>query len=175
VNDAVAETLRIPKAATDRLPGKPAAEVKKEQMITQAQADAYEKTQMAAADQARFLARYKARTTLSSQQELHLMQEAARAVRGGQRVADAYRDYGRRRQELLALQAALTDFRLFWDAVGSALAGRSKLIIDAEKVPGKRNLLLFDPEQFRIPVPILGPPDRGPMRSRSPRNEEEGP
>jgi Cu+-exporting ATPase len=177
VNEAVAATLRIPTAATDRLPGKPAGEVKKEQMITQAKGDANEQTQMAAADQARFLARYRARLTLSSQQEWQLLQNAAKSVRGGQRLADAYRDYGRRRQELIALQAALVDFRLFWDAVGSALAGRSKLIIDAEKVPGKRNLLLFDPEQFRIPVPILGPPDRGPMRSRSPRpeNMEEGP
>jgi Cu+-exporting ATPase len=177
VNDAMADTLRIPKNATDRLPGKPAAQVRKEQLITLAKGDAHEKTKMAEADRAQFRARYRARTTLSSQQEWQLLQGAVRAIRGGQHPADAYRDYGNRRKELIALQAALTDFRLFWDALGTALSGRSKLIIDADKVPGKRNLLLFDPELFRIPVPMLGTPDRGPMRSRPPRTEnmDEGP
>ena len=37
---------------------------------------------------------------------------------------------------VLLLQAALTDFRLYWDALARALAGREKVIIDADKVPG---------------------------------------
>jgi Cu+-exporting ATPase len=177
VNDAEAETLRIPKVATDRLPGKRAAEVKKDQIITQAESGAFEKVKMAESDRAQFLARYRARTTLSAGQEWGLLQEAAQAIRGGQHPAAAYQDYQRHRRDLLALQATLTDFRLFWDALSASLAGRTKLIIDAEKVPGKRNLLLFDPEQFRVPIPILAPTDRGPMRSRTPRPEipEEGP
>jgi hypothetical protein len=44
--------------------------------------------------------------------------------------------------------------------MGEALAGREKMIIDAEKVPGRRQLFLADPEQFRVPVPVLVPSER---------------
>ena len=40
------------------------------------------------------------------------------------------------------------------------------MIVDADKVPGRRQLLLLDPEQFRVPVPMLAPPERGSLRSR---------
>jgi Cu+-exporting ATPase len=70
-------------------------------------------------------------------------------------------------------QAALTDFRLFWDALGKALNGREKLIIDADKVPGRRQLLLFDPDKFKIPVPVMIPDRGGPARRGM--NEDEGP
>jgi hypothetical protein len=81
-------------------------------------------------------------------------------------VASTWRDYEGRRQERIAAQKSLTDFRLFWDALGEALAGREKIIIDADKVHGRRQLLLFDPDQLRMPAPLMIPPERGPMRSR---------
>jgi hypothetical protein len=106
-----------------------------------------------------------------------LLREAVKAVPGGQSLASAYQQYEQRRRAAIALQTTLTDFRLFWDALAVSLSGRDKLIIDAENVPGRRQLLLFDPEQFRVPVPVLVSPDRKSMPPRSPRIEvpEEGP
>ena len=43
--------------------------------------------------------------------------------------------------------------------MAAVLAGRDKVIVDAEQVPGRRQLLLFDPNLFRVPPPVL---DRGP-------------
>ena len=48
--------------------------------------------------------------------------------------------------------------------------------IDAVKVPGRRHLLLFDPDQFRLPVPMIMAPERAPLSPRGTRGEEnEGP
>jgi Cu+-exporting ATPase len=177
VNEATRETLRIPAPSEDTLPGPAAARVKQEQIVLQAQADAHEKVQSAEAYRLGLLARYRVRKTLSPAQETRLLREALDAVRGGQAIADAYRDYAQRRRQQQTLQAVLVDFRLFWDTVTGVLTGRDKIIIDADKVPGRRHLLLFDPEQFRVPVPMMFAPDRSPMRSRSPRIEtpDEGP
>jgi hypothetical protein len=88
------------------------------------------------------------------------------AIRGGQDLASAFGDYDRRRSQRIALLTTLTEFRLFWDTLGQALAGREKILIDADKVPGRRQLLLFDPDQLRVPAPIVAPMDRGPLRRR---------
>jgi P-type Cu+ transporter len=66
----------------------------------------------------------------------------------------------------------LVDYRLYWDAIGKALSGRDLLLIDSDKVTGKRNLMLFDPDVFRIPVPILLPRD---PELRAPMRKDEGP
>jgi Cu+-exporting ATPase len=148
VNDAVADTLRVAKGSEDRLPGKRAAEVKEDQVVRQAEAATYEKIKAADAQRARFLARFQARGSLSLAQEAVLIRQALDAVRAGQAVAEAYRDYGRRRQEVIAVQSSLTDFRLFWDALGAALAGREKIILDADTIPGRRQMFLFDPARL---------------------------
>jgi hypothetical protein len=96
-------------------------------------------------------------------------QEALRDAGSSGDPSAVYREFERRRQNRLAVQAFLTDFRLFWDALGSALEGREKMIIDADKVRGRRHLLLMDPDQLRAPVLVnprrtnrLEPPDEGP-------------
>jgi hypothetical protein len=69
----------------------------------------------------------------------------------------------------VAAIGALTDFRLFWDALAQALAGRDKIIIDADEVPGRRNLLLLDPESWRIPS--LVPTRRSMPRTQPPATQ----
>ena len=54
----------------------------------------------------------------------------------------------------------MSDFRLFWDALGAALKDREKILIDADKMPGHRQLLLFDPKDFS--PPLLGMPSATP-------------
>lgn len=128
------------------------AEAKKLQTVRKAQAAATEKVRQAAAEREVFLARSRARGQLSEEEELSLVGDAADLVLLGHAPADAWRDYERWRAEALARRAALTDLRLFWDTMGVALGGREKIIIDADKVPGRRQLLLFDPEVLRGPA-----------------------
>src|SRR5262249_9520036 len=54
-------------------------------------------------------------------------------------------------------QATLSDFRIFWEAVGKSLAGRDMVLIDADKIHGQRSLMLFEPDMFRAPPVILPP------------------
>ena len=65
----------------------------------------------------------------------------------------------------------LTDFRLFWDALSRALAGRDKILIDADQVPGHRHLLMIDPEKFQPPA-ILNRPGSQPDARRGQRSGE---
>jgi Cu+-exporting ATPase len=174
MNEAKTEILQVPERPTDRLPGKPAAEVRKQQIIHQAEADARAQVQTAEADRARFLARHQTRSGLSLWDEGALWFQALQARPGSSELRSVYQDYLRRRQERIALRTALTDFRLFWDALGQVLAGREKIIVDADKVPGRRHLLMIDPEQWRVPA--LMQPGRGSMRQRAgrPETSEEG-
>src|SRR5262249_32191392 len=118
------------------------------------------------ADAARqaFQDRLDARSALSASEEWQLLQNTVEAIHGGQDVASAFRDYENRRGQKIKLSTTLTDFRLYWDALAQALAGREKILVDADKVPGRRQLLLFDPEQFRVPAPVLTPQGPNSMR-----------
>jgi Cu+-exporting ATPase len=139
-------------------------------LVRDAEAARTEVVKQAEAERTTFLARQRARTHLELVQEWRLLRDAWEELRRGGPAEDVARDYGRRRQELLAAQATLTDFRLFWETVGRALTGRDKMIVDSDKVPGRRQLLLIDPEQFRPVMQMMGVPERGP-RSRAPLDE----
>jgi Cu+-exporting ATPase len=125
--------------------------------VRQAHAARTEKVADAQAGRDVFLARQGARATLSWATEWRLLLDASAQVRAGKVPAAAWDEYRRRRADLLALVPVLNDFRLFWTELGRALSGRDKMIIDADNVRGRRNLLLVDPEQFRVPVPMLTP------------------
>jgi Cu+-exporting ATPase len=130
------------------------------QTVRRAEAARTEQVSAGEAGRDVFLARAAARAELSADSEWLLALGAVGEVRSGKAPAAAYEDYRRRREELLALQPVLNDFRLFWTALGRSLGGRDKLIIDADQMPGRRHLLLMDPDQLRVPVPILAPRGR---------------
>ena len=56
-----------------------------------------------------------------------------------------------RRQRLLADRRFLTEFRLGLQAAVEVLRQRDKVLIDADNLPGRRHLMLFDPETLRGP------------------------
>jgi Cu+-exporting ATPase len=161
-NDAQAAALRK----------KREAEAEKLSRIRQAEAEANRKIQEAETARTVFLTRLRARTQLSAAQEWRLLRQMLAAVAAGKDARLAYQEYQAARQELLAVQKFVTDFRLSWEALTRALAGRDKVIVDADKVPGRRHLLLFDPEQFRPPAPMLLPTDRSPRQPRGATHEE---
>jgi Cu+-exporting ATPase len=167
---------RINEAKKEALKKEKLADSESNRILAQARAALSEKVNQAQGETARFLAQSEARRELSYGQELHLRLEAIDAVLRGASPATMEAEYQKRRQGLLALQGTLMDFRLFWDGVGQALVGRDLVLIDADKISGRRDLMLFDPDQFRVPIPMFMPPDRnlpprGPLRS----GQEEGP
>ncbi len=141
-------------------------DAKKQQAILQAQAAAADTVQLAQARRAEFLARYKARTGLSNAEEWGLLRDAWRAYGNGQDLDSVLRDYQRRRGELLAARAVLVDFARYWETIGGALAGREKVVIDADKVPGHTHLWLVPMEPFRFPFPGMIPPTKQPSEER---------
>jgi P-type Cu+ transporter len=138
------------------------------QTVLQAEAAKEQTVRLANARLEEFRARYRARTELPPALENQLLEETKTASAAGQGGAAATQDYQRRRGELLAIQAVLTDFRLYWQRLGDALAGREKVIVDADRVPGRRHLWLapFDPP--RLPPSVSG--ERG-SRERPPADE----
>jgi len=153
-----------------------AAEAESQKIVRRAKAAHTEKIKQAEADRVTFLAKSGARRELSFAQELSLCMNSVDAVLHGGSPEQADADYQRRRQALIALQGTLTDFRLFWEALAQALSGRDLVLIDADKVSGRRHLLLLDPDQFRVPVPMLMPPNRAsPERAPFRPRDEEGP
>jgi Cu+-exporting ATPase len=132
------------------------AESEKRQLVLQAEAAGNEKVMQARAELNSFVARSDARRRLDFDQEWQLFRQAL----GGNGMSTD--EYSRLREDLMVKQGTLTDFRLFWEALSQALTGRELMLIDADRLPGRRHLLLFDPSQFRVPVPIFVPPDRNP-------------
>jgi Cu+-exporting ATPase len=150
VNEAKAEALSKERTA----------EANKQQSILQAQAEADNKVKLAQARQADFLARYKARTELSPGEEWGLLRDALHAYADGQDADGVARDYQRRRGEMLATRAALVDFARYWEKLTAALAGREKIVIDADKVPGRTHLWMVPIEPFPFPLPGMMLPRR---------------
>jgi Cu+-exporting ATPase len=128
-----------------------------------AEAAAQRTLQMAQKDRDVFLSWLRLRRELSSAVEARLTAETMALLAGGKNVFAALADHQRRREEQFELQAYLIDFRLTWLALGETLSQRDKVFIDAEKLPGRRTLLLFGPDQL-TPPPVIIPgrmPNRG--------------
>jgi Cu+-exporting ATPase len=154
VNDARAQALTRERAA----------EAKRLEIVRQAEAAKHAKVSLAEAVRDAFLTRRRARVTLSAADEGPLLAEALMGVQFGLNSDEVWEDYERRRAAMIGRQKAIADFRLFWDALGRALQDREKILIDAEKVPGQRQLLLFDPASVRPPV-------FAPIPSETPKHE----
>lgn len=159
---------RVNEAKTEAVKLERSAEAEALKTGREAEATAQRITREAETARDSFLARQQARTELSGRDEWRLFSDAALAVAHGREAPGAYREYLQKRQERLALQPFLTEFRLAVRTLTDGLQKRDKVIVDASKVPGKRHLMLFDPEWFRPPPSVILPserlPPRGPVR-----------
>jgi Cu+-exporting ATPase len=161
VNEAKAEATRTAtEAATTSVKMVTAAEAAKHETITRLE------TEVAAAR-----ARFRARTELTVFREIDLMLEAFSVVaKSKQTSSAAYADVlARLRTDASARQAELTDFRMVWDALATALARREKVLIDSDKVHGR--LTLVDPALLRSLAPLVLPDRSRPSRTKN----ENGP
>jgi Cu+-exporting ATPase len=150
VNEAKASALR-----TER-----DAEAQRQEIIRQAKAAACEQVTLAEALRDAFMTRRRARVALTAEEENRLLSDALGLMEAGEQFDDVWREYEASRNAVIARQTAVADFRLFWEALGAALKDRQKILIDADKVPGHRQLLLFDPKDFS--PPLLGTPSTAP-------------
>jgi P-type Cu+ transporter len=128
--------------------------------IRTAEADRHQTLALARAQQDVFRARWQARNRLDARLELLLFGEALSAHLAGKPAEEAVREYRKTRSEALALQMQLIDFGLYWDMLVSALSGREKVIVDTDKIPGRRHLWLMPPELFRPPAILPRGADR---------------
>lgn len=144
INEAEADTIRRKRTAQSEALG----------IERSAEASSRETVLGALGSQSAFLALEKTRNQLDAATQTWLLLHAARAAWKAGRPAPAFTYYQQRREELLRSQAALTDFRLFWTAITQALSGRDKILVDSDRLPGRRNLFLVDPDQFRSTLTI---------------------
>jgi Cu+-exporting ATPase len=163
-----AQAERINQARAEAIAAVREQRGKSRQTELRAEAAKEHSIRLAEARLAEFRALYRTRSELPLAVEIRLLSETARAVAGGQDVAAAAREYSQQRGELLATQSALTDFRLYWQRLGDALAGRDKVIVDADRVPGRRHLWLAPFEPPRLP------PGAPAERNRERMPSEEG-
>jgi Cu+-exporting ATPase len=133
------------------------AEADYQDKIRKTVADNAVKIHQAQADAKAFLAWVHVRKTLSFDQEWNMWLAFIDDVQAGKAVAHASQDYEKKRAELIALQGEIVKTQLYWQTIGGALAGRPILLVDAQKIGGRRQLILFDTDQFRLPFPVLMP------------------
>ncbi len=154
VAQAIQERDRqIQMAAADALRRRRQAEEEAEWLRRRAEAEAHAVRQAAQADRDAFAAWVAARRRLTPAEEALLQAEQQQRLRQGESAADVLAALDRRRQQLLAQRRFLIDMRLALYAAVEALRSRDKVIIDAADLPGRRHLLLVDPEWLRLPPP----------------------
>ncbi len=141
-------------------------------ILAKAKASRAEKVEEARQERERFFARFRPRLELGSDAELELAFDAAADLFTGNPIDDVWDKAKKRRRDLLELQAPLVEFAIYWETIGKALSRRDLLLIDSDKIAGRRNLMLFDPELFRAPPPILLPPNRMPQRFPEQKGED---
>ena len=173
--DAVARAMEqrdeaINNAQRKALARRKSAQAEQAKILAQARATAGKTIRQAEGETARYLARVQARNELPWTKELALTAGAFVELLQGLSPEEVEKTTRARRAEALAVQTALSDFRIYWDAVGQALGGRELILIDADQIKAGRHLFLIDPDQLRPNWPMLMPP-RPPLRP----GEEEGP
>jgi Cu+-exporting ATPase len=152
---------QVNQAEEDRLVRRRAQQGRDLETVARAEAAKFDKVRQARAAARAFLARRQARSALSWREELALLSGLYDDLERKEPAPEARRRYQERRKALLAEQELVHDFRLYWDALASALGGRAKVLIDSDRVPVRRGLWLTPPPPLLSPRPARPAPPRG--------------
>jgi hypothetical protein len=147
---------RVNEAEADHVARRREQLARSEEVVRRAEAAKFEKVRLARARSNEFVVRYKARSELSWSNWFRLAQEMSALLEAGWPVEKVKEAYKERRREVIEQQEALVDFRLYWESLTAALAGRPKMLIDSDKVPTRRSLWLVPFEPAPYPVPPRG-------------------
>ncbi len=156
---------KVNRAEAERVSMIRAQEGESLQTVRAAQAEATQKVGMAQARLCAIQARHEQRSVLPLATRWRLLCQAWAAS-----PLHVLGEYRQRCSQALAVQQTLTDFRLYWDALSRALTGREKVLIDRDKLPGRRGLWMLPPEMLRGPVPGMFT-ERGSQPPREGREE----
>jgi hypothetical protein len=164
------EEINKARADATQIEGKAQAEAL--EMVAAAEAEKHAIIEKSKAEMAAVRARYRARTQLTWREEVRLLMESVLVALNDHTGGQAVRAYHqRRREEMLAGLAELTDFRIAWEALAAALARRDKVLIDSDKMKGR--ITLFDADVLRALTPVIVPRANMPARRQRNTNEEE--
>jgi len=133
---------RVNQATSEALSRERKQEAESLQTVRKAEAAALDKVRRAEAARDAVTARVCARRGLAWDQEWDLLRGAILEALNDEPAEEVERHYRERRADAVTRQVVLTDFRLYWEALSSALTDREKVIIDADSVPGRRHLWL---------------------------------
>jgi hypothetical protein len=150
INEAQGDTIRRRRSAQSEALGIERA----------ARASGIELVLGAEGSQAAFLAMLAVRNQPEVWARINLLLAAFRMTLQTGSAQKGFAWYQQERLRTLRSQIDLTDFRLYWNTLSQALTGRDKVLIDSDKVPGRRHMLLFDPEPFRSSVLLPATTDR---------------
>jgi P-type Cu+ transporter len=139
INESTADATRLRRRAEEEA----------FRIVRSAEADAHRIVLEASAHRDAFLAWQTARNSLSDAEEKSLATEREQRLKAGQSPADINKELLEKRSRLLTTRRWLTEFLLSIAAATAALAGRDKVLIDADQLPGKRTLMFFDPELLK--------------------------
>jgi Cu+-exporting ATPase len=151
------QTRRVNEAEENRLARRRAQEARGLELIRQAQAESTAQLALANARKDVFLNLLQVRQEVSRRQNVALIVQGLRTWLEGASVESVKTDFLLGKKELARQSISLTDFRLYWDYLGAALAGRAKVVIDTDKVPGRRQLWLAPFEPMVLPNRFASP------------------
>ncbi|MBX9628173.1 MAG: cation-translocating P-type ATPase family protein [Gemmataceae bacterium] len=127
-----------------------------DRVLSRAAVEAGRVVEDAKANRDAFLAWYRARTEPTPDEQAAWAAERETRLKAGESMAAVDKDLADRKARVLADRRRLIDARLAARAAADAFRGRDKVLVDAADLPGKRQLLLFDPDLLRA-APGLGP------------------
>jgi P-type Cu+ transporter len=165
INDAKADAVTtLRRAEADYLAAVLKAETTKAKTIWEAEAR-----------WAEVMAWEAARKQLDFDREWHLVLNLVDSMHTGKPVAKACEDYAAGREAALKLQGELINYRLFWERFKQGVQDRDVLLVDVDGARLRRQMLLFDLDQFRMPFPIIqdrGLPPPGPIEPDKGKSHE---
>jgi Cu+-exporting ATPase len=144
---------RVNEAEAERTTRLREQEARSLEVVRRAESAQFEKVRLAQARQEEFRARWRARTQLGWVDWLTLAGEVFDDLSSGMSKDQAQARHRSRRREMQERRAELVDFRLYWEGLSTALSGRAKVLIDAERLPSRRSLWLVPFEPMPAPLP----------------------
>ncbi|MBX9584687.1 MAG: hypothetical protein K2X87_30660 [Gemmataceae bacterium] len=146
----------VNEAEGDAVRARRRAEEEADRTVSRAAAEANRVVEDAKANRDAFLAWYAARTELTAGEQKEWAAERDARVKAGESLPAVEKELAERKARVLADRRRLIEARLAARAAADAFRGRDKVLVDAADLPGRRQLLLFDPDLLRA-APGLGP------------------
>jgi Cu+-exporting ATPase len=147
----------VNEAEGDAVRARRRAEEEADRAVSRAETEANRAVEEAKANRDAFLAWHAVRTELTADEQKDWAAERDARVKAGESIAAVEKELAERKARVLADRRRLIQARLAARAAADAFRGRDKVLVDAADLPGRRQLLLFDPDLLRAAPGVVGP------------------